>query len=219
MSIALNTNPPGAIDSYDKLSTEIGEWLNRSDLQDRIPGFIRLCEARLNRLLRTPDMETTTTIVATTEDNALPLDFLSMRSIYIEGSPDRPLNEYSPNSIARAYNGATGIPDGFTVFSGILRLVPPPASSTTLQMVYFAKIVSLTDYTPSNWILDAHPDIYLYGSLLCAEAFIDNADRVRQWKAAYDEAIGELISAGAKARYGSGPLVPNTVRQVRGVSC
>lgn len=219
MSIALNTNPAGAIDSYVKLSTEIGEWLNRSDLNDRIPGFIRLCEARLNRLLRTPDMETTTTFVVSGEDNALPLDFLSMRSLYLEGSPDRPLNEYSPNSIARAYNGATGIPVGFAVFSGILRLVPPPASATTLQMVYFARIPALGDATPSNWLLDAHADIYLYGSLLCAEAFIDNPQRVQQWKAAYDEAIGELISAGAKARYGSGPLVPTAVRQVRGVTC
>lgn len=219
MSIALNTNPTGAISSYVDLVSEIGEWLNRNDLDGRIPTFIRLCEARLNRLLRTPDMETTTAIVASSEDNALPLDFLAMRSIYIEGSPDRPLNEYSPNAIASAYNGSTGIPTGFTVFSGILRLVPPPASATTLQMVYFAKITALTDGSPSNWVLDSHADIYLYGALLEASAFIDDAARVQQWKAAYDEAIGELISAGAKARYGSGPLSPTTVRQVRGATC
>lgn len=219
MSIALNTNPPGAIGNYTALLTEISEWLNRNDLDARIPGFIRLCEARLNRLLRTPDMETTAAIVATAEDNALPLDFLAMRSLYIEGTPDRPLNEYSPNAIASAYNGSTGIPTGFTVFSGILRLVPPPASSTTLQMVYFAKITPLTDGSPSNWVLDAHPDVYLYGTLLEASAFIDDSPRVQQWKAAYDESIGEMIGAGAKARYGSGPLVPTTVRQVRGVVC
>lgn len=219
MSIALNTNPSGAIDSYTTLASEIGEWLNRTDLNDRIAGFVRLCEARLNRLLRTPDMETTATFVASEEDTALPLDFLAMRSLYIEGTPDRPLNEYSPNSIARAYNGSTGIPVGFTVFSGILRLVPPPAGDTTLQMVYFARIDPLSDSSPSNWLLSAHPDIYLYGSLLCATAFIDDPARAGLWKAAYDEAVGELISSGAKARYGSGPLVPNTTRQVRGATC
>jgi hypothetical protein len=219
MSIALNTNPPGAIDNYADLVTEIAEWLNRTDLNARIPGFIRLCESRLNRLLRTPDMETTAPIVATAEDNALPLDFLAMRSLYIEGSPDRPLNEYSPNSMARAYSGSAGIPVGFAVFSGILRLVPPPAASTTLQMVYFAKLTPLTDGLPSNWLLESHADIYLYGTLLCASAFVDDPARVQQWKAAYDEAIGELISAGAKARYGSGPLVPTAVRQVSGVTC
>jgi len=219
MSIALSTSAPGAIDSYADLVTETEAWLNRTDLNARIPGFIRLCEARLNRLLRTPDMETTAIIVATGEDNALPLDFLAMRSIYIEGTPDRPLNEYSPNSIARVYNGSTGTPVGFTVFSGILRLVPPPAGSTTLQMVYFARLTALTDSSPSNWLLDSHADVYLYGTLLCAAAFIDDPARVQQWKAAYDEAIGELIAAGAKARYGSGPLSPNSVRQVSGVVC
>jgi len=219
MTIALNTNPPGAIDNYTDLVTEIGEWLNRTDLNARIPGFIRLCESRLNRLLRTPDMETIAPIVATAEDNALPLDFLAMRSLYIEGSPDRPLNEYSPNSIARAYNGSSGIPVGFAVFSGILRLVPPPAGATTLQMVYFAKLTPLTDGSPSNWLLDSHADIYLYGALVEASAFIDDSARAQQWKGAYDEAIGELIAAGSKARYGSGPLVPTGVRQVRGVTC
>lgn len=219
MSIALNTNPSGAIDSYSTLATEIGEWLNRTDLLDRVPGFIRLCEARLNRLLRTPDMETTTTFVVTDEDTALPLDFLAMRSLYIEGSPDRPLNEYSPNAIARAYNGSTGIPVGFTVFSSTLRMVPPPASATTLQMVYFARIDPLSDSSPSNWLLTSHPDIYLYGSLLCATAFIDDPSRAQLWKGAYDEAIGELISSGAKARYGSGPLVPTTARQIPNATC
>lgn len=219
MSIAIDTSAPGAISSYDDLISEAGEWLNRTDLEARIPAFIRLCEARLNRLLRTPEMETFAALSATSEATSLPLDFLAMRSIAIEGVPDRPLSAFAPNAVPRAYSGATGIPVGYYISNRTLYLVPPPADTTSLSMFYFAKLTALTDSAASNWLLDNHPDIYLYGTLLEASAFIDDPARVQQWKAAYDEAIGELIGAGVKARYGSGPLVPTAIRQVRGVSC
>lgn len=219
MSIAIDTSATGAIGFYSELVSEVGEWLNRTDLNARIPGFIRLCEARLNRLLRTPDMETSALLSATTEATILPLDFLAMRSLAIEGSPDRPLKGFAPNAVPQSYNGSAGIPVGYYVSNRTLYLVPPPADTTTLSMLYFAKLPALTESAVTNWLLVDHPDIYLYGTLVEASAFIDDPARVQQWKAAYDEAIGELISAGTKARYGSGPLVPTTVRQVRGVSC
>lgn len=219
MSIAIDTSSDGAISSYSDLVTEVGEWLNRTDLNARIPGFIRLCEARLNRLLRTPEMETFALLTASSEATSLPLDFLAMRSLSIEGVPDRPLSAFAPNAVPRAYSGQTGIPVGYYISNRTIYLAPPPASETTLDMFYFAKLTALTDAMPSNWLLASHPDIYLYGALVEASAFIDDPARVQQWKAAYDESIGELMSAGTKARYGSGPLVPTAVRQVSGARC
>ena len=41
-----------AINSYSSLQTAVANWLDRSDLTDRIPEFIDLAEARINRALR-----------------------------------------------------------------------------------------------------------------------------------------------------------------------
>ena len=41
-----------AINTYATLQTAVANWLDRSDLTDRIPEFIALAEARMNRTLR-----------------------------------------------------------------------------------------------------------------------------------------------------------------------
>ena len=41
-----------AINTYATLQTAVANWLDRSDLTDRIPEFIALAEARMHRTLR-----------------------------------------------------------------------------------------------------------------------------------------------------------------------
>ena len=41
-----------AIGTFAELKTATANWLDRSDLTDRIPEFIALAEARFNRVLR-----------------------------------------------------------------------------------------------------------------------------------------------------------------------
>jgi len=75
-----------AINTYATLQTAVANWLDRSDLTDRIPEFIALAEARMNRVLRLAIMlnvdETTlggaTALVAGTRDYALPSGYLQM---------------------------------------------------------------------------------------------------------------------------------------------
>ena len=57
---------------------------------------------------------------------------------------------------------------------------------------YYQDIEPLSDTNTSNWLLEDAPDIYLYASLVEAEAFIKNDERVAGWKAALDTAIADL---------------------------
>ena len=38
-----------ALDNYANLKDAVADWLDRSDLDSRIPDFISLAEARVNR--------------------------------------------------------------------------------------------------------------------------------------------------------------------------
>ncbi|MCK8356920.1 hypothetical protein LXA28_18340, partial [Erwinia amylovora] len=64
----------------------------------------------------------------------------------------------------------------------------------------------------TNWLLTDHPDLYLYGSLLQAEAYLFNDDRLAVWKTAHDEVMAEIMTAGNAIRSStSGVRIRNPV--------
>jgi hypothetical protein len=125
----------------------------------------------------------------------------------------------APNALRQEFSGVVGVPTAYSIVSNSIRLAPPPNDDTLLTMDYFAEIDPLSVEVPSNWLLERHPKIYLCGTLYYAEAFLDNAPRAAQWKALYDEAMGRVVKTSRNNRWGSGPLVPNIVTQVRGSTC
>jgi hypothetical protein len=219
MTISLSVSTPGPIPDLDALKVAVADWLDRDDLEARIPTFIQLAEAMFNRELRTIQMERTSTRSASGEDTLLPDDYLAMRAIYEEGSPDRPLRGISPTAIRQNFDGTTGTPEAYALVSGGIRLVPPPSSTILLTMDYFARIDPLSIYAPANWLLEQYPDAYLYGTLYNAEIYLDNATRAAQWKGLVDEVVGRINKSAQNDRFGAGPLVPSTVNQVRAARC
>jgi hypothetical protein len=217
MSISIAVASPNAIPDLDTLISTVADWLDRDDLSTRIPVFIAMAEALFNRELRCAEMEQTITFPASAEDTPMPTpEFLAMRAIYVDGSPDRPLKAMAPTAIKREFDGTSGVPLAYCLVSGGIRLAPPPDAPVLLTMDYFAKIDSLSIVAPSNWLLEKHPGAYLFGTLFHAEAFLDNATRAAQWKGLLDEIIEKISRNAANNRFGAGPLVPNAITQVRG---
>lgn len=216
--VALSTTPATAIQNYAQLVTTIKEWLDRDDINEgRIGTFINLAEDRLNRLLRYPDMETATTIFASGETAALPTDFLELRAVYKEGNPDQPLQSLSPHGMRSQFMGISGDPVAYAIEGRTL--IVGPVGESRLELLYYAKIPSLTVSTPTNWLLERFPSVYLYGALVQAEAFLVNPERAQFWQGAFDQAIGEVMQDGLRGRWGAGPLRPMGQSHVRGVRC
>lgn len=219
MSIALNIGFAGAIPDYQTLVMRVAEWLDRNDLTGKVPVYIGLLEARLNRLLRTPDMEATLTARVATEKFSLPNGFLALRGLYIAGDQNRTLLGMSPATATGHLMTRAGFTTAYSIRGRALHFSPPPAEAMSVVIDYFARIPALSQATPSNWLLERNPDIYLYGTLMQAAAEVDDPDRLSLWRGAFDEAIGEVMQAGAKSRWGAGPLVPNIVRQIGYARC
>lgn len=184
--------------TYSELVTAIGAYLDRDDLASNIPTFIRLTESRLNRLLDDPDMEVVTTLAG--DGVALPADFGSIVSIgTADGNPLRPMT----NAEYASVRPVGGVPRYYTIQDGALRYVPGPANVT---LVYRRSIPPLSYAEPLNWLLSRAPDLYLYGVLLQASAFLVEDERLGLWKSAFDEAIDELRMDGVKRKWGPGPV-------------
>lgn len=219
MAFTINIVEPGTIGDYSDLENMIAQWLDRDDLGPQIPKFIAMTEARLNRLLRTLNMEVQTLIVANGESTPLPGDFRMLRSLHVEGQPDRGLREMVPAAVPNDISGIAGQPVAYWLRDRNLILAPPPSSQVTLNCVYYRRVPPLTAAEPLNWLLQEHPDLYVWGALHQAALYIRDPEAVGATKELLDEAIAELQSSARRDRYGGGPLVPNTMRQVRGGRC
>ena len=203
-----------ALGTYAALQTAVANWLDRSDLTDRIQEFIDLSEARINRNLRLRLMETTATgtLVAGTRDYTLPTDYIQARTFYLTTDPIVPLAYVTPEIMNRIWAGSTGgTPETFTIIGEDFRLGPAPASADGYSMLYYKRIPALTPAATTNSMLTQNPDIYLYGSLLEAEPFLMNDQRVQLWATAYRQAVNDLQVQDDKDRHSGSELrVMNT---------
>jgi hypothetical protein len=203
------------ISTYTELQTAVSNWLGgRSDLTSRIPEFITLCEAKLNRELYVRQMETrSTTTVDTTDDEpefvSLPTDFQSMRRIRLSSVAGKPRLQYLSGAQADelrygAFDTAAQ-PTHFTIMGSELELIPTPDDDYTVEMVYRKNIPALASNS-TNWLLTLAPDAYLYGALLESAPYLDNDERIQTWGLGFTTAIDGLNRLGQQASYNSGPM-------------
>lgn len=219
MAISINVQPPGAIPDLNTLKSTLADWLDRDDLESRIPQFIQMAEATFNRELRSPQMVKTVIGQATTEDTPLPSDYLSMLAVYLEGSPDRPLRASSASSVRQDSDGTAGTPEAYILVGNNVRLIPPPDVEQLLNLDYYATIPPLSVFAPSNWLLERHPDLYWAATLAYAYDFVDDDAKAQKYLAYTSGVIQRINEAAKKDRYGAGPIARSTIRQTGGGRC
>ena len=213
-----------ALGTFTELKDAVADWLDRSDLTARIPDFITLAEARLNRDLRIRPMEVRSTMVTTSGQRYfnLPGGYLQMRNIQLNTNPTTPLEYITPEMLDRLYgSSATGKPRAYTLIGDEIQLAPIPDSDYTVEMAFYEKFSPLGDGTSgtvtTNWLTTNAPDVLLYGSLLEAEPFIKNDERIALWLNAYSGSIKKLQDADSRDRHsGSAMRIRNIYSGVEG---
>ena len=189
-----------AIGTYAELQTAVANWLDRDDLTDRIPEFIALAEAKMNRNLRISLMEnvsTAITMASGTRDYSLPTGFTGMKEFHLTTDPIVALSYITPEMMNRMWAGSTvGKPQAFTLFSDAgtrkIRVGPSPDDAYTTSMLFYKKIDNLSDSNTTETMLTENPDVYLYGALLEAEPFLMNDARVQLWASLLERVAQDL---------------------------
>jgi hypothetical protein len=195
--------------TYADLQAAMSDYLDDETLDARIPDFIRLFEVKAQRVLRTSEAKNTAT--APTDVNGqvtLPDDFRAVVRLSAGGRPldyltaeDAELrNSYANNRQTYAYS----------IEGRVLTIVP--ASIATVTLVYYRGVPVLSDVNPSNWLLEAHPDAYLYGSLAEAEAFGFNDNRLATWRALASDSLAQVIGSDFGSEWANAAtVVPDPV--------
>jgi hypothetical protein len=192
---------PMPITNYIELRAAVATWLARDDLGAAIPDFVALFEAAANRRLRVRQMEISATLAPSDGAAALPADYLMWRRLTWTGARRRELDYVHPSYLQAAFDAGAGTPRVFTIEGASLKI--RPVDGTALELDYFQKLPALSDAQTSNWLLAAHPDLYLFGALVEAEAFNKDADSAALWKLRRDESFDEIEKLGGKSRAGA----------------
>jgi hypothetical protein len=187
-----------ALSTYNDLVSAVAAWLNREDLSTRIVDFVVLAEAKFNRTLRTDYMEEVASVNATSEFADLPTDFLELVTVRDTLNRYQALEYISRDDFYdRLQLQLTGTPRYYTLVGRQLRLLPAPTADNpaALEVVYYQAIPTLDPSVTAittNWLLTRHPDLYLYQSLLAAEPYLMNDERIQVWGAAAAQILSEI---------------------------
>lgn len=205
-----------SITDYTTLQSTAVEYLARegdATLVARVPTFIQLFEAKMNRMLFVPQMEkrsTATVNISSDEPEfiALPGDFQTMRTVRLNGVTGKPRLQFMTPTQLEDYRykigNVAGQPIYFAVFGDEMELAPTPNEAYTLEMIYRANIPDL-ETNSSNWLLTLAPDLYLYGTLLESAPYIKEDGRIQTWAAGVGTALDDLNKLGDRQSFDSGP--------------
>lgn len=197
-----------AITTYAELKSAIGDWLNRDDLDAVIPNFISLAEAQFNRTIRHRKMVTRSDATVDTPYFAVPADWLENIRFQLNTDPITPLLYVTPEQAAeeRLKYSVANQPLMFTMVGQQFQVIPPPNTSYSAELLYYAKIPALSDSNTTNWLLSESPDIYLYGALVQSSPYLKEDERVGTWAGLYQRFVDDMMLADERARIGSSKL-------------
>lgn len=193
--------------TYATLRTLVSNYLDHDDLDNVLPYFVELCEAKIKRSLRHWMMEKRvyTETVAGEKTVKLPTDYLEMRHLKLNTDPITVLEYIVPAQLNYSDTGV-GKPLYYSIIGDEIILDDTPDAVYEIEMYYYA-FSALSDTNPTNWLLTRAPDVYLYGTLLEAESFNMNDPRLAIWKQGYQEAMAELNKESSKAQHSGAPLI------------
>lgn len=197
-----------AITTYSELKTAVADWLNRSDLTSAIPNFIALAEAQMNRQIRHRKMVTRATATLDTPYFSVPADWKETIRFQLNTNPVTPLVFVTPEQLledSQMYSAANQ-PMFYTTVGRQFEVLPQPDGSYEAELLYYAKIPSLSDAAPTNWLLTESPDIYLYATLIQSSPYLKEDERTAIWTSLYEKLVEDMRVADERARIGSSKL-------------
>ncbi|HSG63277.1 MAG TPA: hypothetical protein VLA24_17770 [Pseudomonadales bacterium] len=197
-----------AISTYSELKTAVADWLNRADLTAAIPNFIQLAEAKFNRELRTRQQVKRAYATLTGQYIQIPTDWLEAINLQLNVTPVRVLDFVTLDQADRIRANRYGETnaDAYTIVGEQLEVVPPVGANTEIDMTYYMKIPALSDGNPTNWLLTAWPDLYVYATLVHAAPYLREDERVALWKGMADQLLEEIRLSDERAKHSGGPL-------------
>lgn len=208
-----------ALANYENLKTAVAGWLNRTDLTSDIIDFITLCEDEIARRVET-EFERRDTITLNAEVVSLPSDLREITSLALDdANRGGPIEILSPEQLT-LYKAASGRRTSYPRKAAIttngteLILAPVPDTSYVAEIIYATKLDRLSGSVSTNWILDDHSDVYLYGSLIHSAPFLKDDQRMGVWQSLFEKALAQIAALIERRKWAANTLIMRPRRAI-----
>ena len=184
--------------NFAALSLSIGRWLNRTDLADVIPDFVRMAEAEFAR-----DVRLRSSFQVAEEDGytpngeiALPSDMLELQELSVGGQvmAELPMADWRER-IGGPY---------FARIGNVAHVTGKAAA--TYQLRCLLRLPQLAFPSDSNWLLREHYDVYLWKCCEQGSVWMRDAEAAQGYNQKYELAVQHLLTANNYHAWGGAPL-------------
>lgn len=180
-----------AITSYSSLMSAVADWADRTDIDNRIPDFIAIFEDHVNSDYSFAGMEGQSTLSQSAGKYDLPTDFSHIRSVSFSYADEtRPLKPVSASVFDSIMPRSGSAPVAYFKKGGSVYIAPD--NGTDLTVRYYAKIPALTASNTTNWLLEAHPNAYLWGVLAEVYAYTRNEQEEANCRARAEKILSSI---------------------------
>lgn len=217
--------------NYKELKDTVVDWVDRQDIGDKIPGFVRLVTVDVSRDIRIPTMVTSVVTDMYADGSVLiPPDLIEVKSLNVVE-----LNEQNAVTAIHSLDRASiyeyersrknnhsieGVPSKFASSRNKFYVFPLDYSSDTLvdntivnnkvvgkvEVTYYRLPVTINEDDEYNWILEISPEIYFYGCLMHAYRYVRDLDNAQFWEVQYNKAVKKLQGSVNIAEWAGGPI-------------
>lgn len=196
--------------SWAGLKVAVAGFLNRTDLTDAVPAFITLAESQMRRrfagkatkgedIPRRLVVRASAALPAGEEFLTVPARFAGPRTLKLVTDPVTELAYLSEPDFLDAQVNRTfeagAAPAYYTVVGQQMQMLPIPAIDYSAEMSFLQGPEPLGASNATNWLLQDHPDLYLYGALTAAAPYLIDDDRVGTWGSLFTQGIEDACSA------------------------
>jgi len=190
----INGSGAASAANFEALAKSIARWLNRTDLAEVIPDFIRMAESEFARDPRIRGSFQTTITNGYTPDGefVLPVDMLELTEMRFEGQVVKQMPREAWNGIVQG--------TFYARVGNVATITGKPAGA--YQLTYVQKLPSLVFPSDSNWLLREHYDVYLWKCCEQGSVWMRDAEAAQGYSTKYERAVAQLLEANNLRAWG-----------------
>lgn len=188
-------------DTYATLQTTVIDWLHRDNLAAKVPDFIALAEAAINRKLNIAPKEVDVPLAMTPGSRYVTYPTSMSEPIALWDETSQPRSQMTPMlpETLPVNNSVSGRPKYWAIDGARLAFERPADSAYSLTFRY-VQDTNLSNANPTNAVLTRAPDLYLYGALAQAAPYMRDDARIGFWKSEFARLLSEVHADASRAK-------------------
>lgn len=165
-----------------------------------MPRFVQLAELEIFRELPLRQVESASPGTTSGAAIVIPPGTAQIERISINSNGrDYSLNYTSPNGIAGL--SFVDLPTRYTIESGAIRLLSPPAANYAYTLFLIPDLTALSASNTTNWLLLNAPDVYLYAACIQAATWTGDNEMVAGFVPLYQRALDSIKRKDERKRF------------------